>query len=326
MISRKTKNIFVRRKWELAMAVLLLAGIAILALFFYYQQSGILYDIPAIDVHEHIMLGPNGTSDLIRVMDRLNITKIVLLDTPTLTFGENSNFEGYDQNVENQLKMKQEFPGRFFVLYTYPPWDLEGPNKIVKYYGEGIDGLKFYNGVMYDLLGPINSTNMYRAYQKARELNLSVIMHVESQDPVQLAQFQQILRDFPDVIFICPHLCAAEDHLEILESLLDEHPNLYTDVGAWQRVGHFAVEQPDSFRQFIIKHQDRVMYASDMVYSDDSNQGLDLKQWLSCERDLLEKKTFTCFLETGTLTGLNLPHDVLVKIYQTNPERVYKGA
>ena len=284
------------------------------------------YSIPAIDVHEHIALGENQTADLIRIMDKLNISKMVLLDTPSVTFGKDDKFGDYDQNVEIQLKMKAQYPGRFLVLYTYPPWDTGGPNKIEKYYKEGIDGLKFYNGVIYNMLGPINSTAMYRAYEKARELNLSVLIHVESQDSEQLAEFEQVLRDFPNVTFICPHMCAAESHLDLLETLLDKYPNLYTDVSAWQRVGTFAVKMPDEYRQFIIKHSDRIMYATDLVKSNDVNDQLDAKAWFACERDLLEKGQFSCFLEDGVLRGLHLPHDVLVQIYQLTPKKVYANA
>lgn len=309
--------------------ILLLIGVISLAFlvnFNFHNTSS----IPAIDVHEHIVLKSTDTTQLVSIMNDLNIQKMVLLDTPGITFGTSNNFTDYDKNIEIQLAMKRQYPGRFLVLYSYPPWDADGPNKIEKYSREGIDGLKFYNGVIYDLLGPINSTAMYHAYEKARELNISVLIHVESQDPDQLPQFEQVLHDFPDVTFICPHMCAAQDHLDILEKLLDEHPNLYTDVSAWQRVGSFAVNNSESFRSFIIKHQDRVMYASDIVKGDEVNPQLTapyIEKWFKCEKDLLEKTNFVCFLEGNrVLQGLHLPDSVLKNIYQVNPKKVYKNA
>lgn len=306
--------------------LLLLLGLVAIAYFVSFPNAS---RMPAIDVHEHIVLNQTETAKLISVMDELKISKMVLLDTPGITLGTSSNFTDYDQNVETQLQMKAEYPGRFLVLYTYPPWDVEGPNKTEKYYKEGIGGLKFYNGVIYNLLGPINSSQMYLAYQKARELNISVLIHVEALDPVQLPQFVQVLRDFPDVIFICPHFCGAARNLTVLDSLLIEHKNLFTDVGPWHRVGTYAVRNPEQFRKFVIKHQDRIMYATDMVRADDVNtflSGSNMEKWLQCERDFLEKTNFFCYKEKGLLKGLNLPQDVLKNIYEINPEKVYRSA
>jgi predicted TIM-barrel fold metal-dependent hydrolase len=211
-------------------------------------------------------------------------------------------------------------------LYTFPPWDKDGPKKIEEYYKQGIDGLKFYNGVMYDLLGPINSSQMYLAYQKARELNLSAIMHAEALDEEQFAEFEQVLNDFPDVIFICPHLCGAAENLTVLEAMLAEHKNLYTDSGPWHRVGTDVVKDPETFRIFFIKHSDRIMFATDMVRADDVNEKMNMEKWFKCDKDLLEKINFVCYKEKGWLQGMHLPEDVLKNIYQITPKEVYKNA
>ena len=301
----------------------LLLGLIFLAYFVNLNSVG--SNIPAIDVHEHIMLNKSDTAKLISIMEQSKISKIVLLDTPSITFGKNNLFEDYDQNVEKQLQMKTLYPDRFLVLYTYPPWDAQGPEKVEKYYKEGIDGLKFYNGVLHDLLGPINSTAMYAAYQKARELNLSVIMHAEALDKEQFAEFEQVLNAFPDVIFVCPHLCGSAENLTVLDLMLKQHANLYTDSGPWHRVGTFAVKNPEEFRNFFIKHQDRIMYATDIVQENISSENF-VQKWFQCDRDLLEKINFLCFKEKGWLQGMHLPEDVLKNIYEINPKKIYRNA
>jgi predicted TIM-barrel fold metal-dependent hydrolase len=214
-------------------------------------------------------------------------------------------------------------------LYTYPPDDLNGPKKTEEYFKQGISGLKFYNGVILAFsnltdFDPINSTRMYAAYQKARELHLPVTIHVEALLADQFNQFEQVLTDFPDVTFICPHLCAVESNLAVLESMLNRHQNLYVDSGPWHRVGTFAIEEPEKFREFFIKHSDRIMFGTDVVLASDVNKELDVKAWIQCEKDLLEKKEFTCYKEDGILKGLNLPFDTLKNIYEVTPRKVYK--
>jgi predicted TIM-barrel fold metal-dependent hydrolase len=302
--------------------IFLFVGLIFLAYFINLDTSG--SNIQAIDVHEHIVLNESETPKLIKIMDDLKISKMILLDTPSETLGKNDKFEDYDQNVETQLKMKALYSGRFLVLYTYPPWDVDGPNKTEKYYKEGIDGLKFYNGVITDL-GPINSSQMYAAYQKARQLNLSVVMHAEALNEEQFVEFEQVLNDFPDVIFICPHLCGSAENLAVLDSMFAEHKNLYTDSGPWHRVGTYVVKNPEKFREFFIAHSDRIMFATDIVRGDMSSNMI-VEKWFQCGRDLLEKINFRCFLEKGWLQGMHLPKDVLINIYQINPKKVYKNA
>jgi predicted TIM-barrel fold metal-dependent hydrolase len=304
--------------------IFLLLGLVFLAYF--VSLSSNTSNIPAIDVHEHIMLNNSETAKLIAIMDQLNISKMVLLDTPGITFGTSENFTDYDENIQIQLKMKSLYPGRFLVLYTFPPWDKDGPSKIEEYYKQGIDGLKFYNGVIYDLLGPINSSQMHAAYQKARELNLPVTIHVEALDEEQFAEFEQVLNDFPDVIFICPHLCGSAENLTVLDSMFAQHKNLYADSGPWSRVGKYAVKNPETFRQFFINHSDRIMYATDIVRADDVNSNINMTKWFKCDRDLLERIDFLCFKEKGWLKGMHLPENVLKNIYEINPKKVYRNA
>ena len=312
---------------------LLLLSLLIVTIYFLITFNSEKNSLEIIDVHEHIMLDEKETSQLISLMDEMNISKMILLDTPSITFGKNYKFEDYDKNVEQQLRMKELYPDRFLVLYTYAPDDVNGPKKIEEYAKKGISGLKFYNGVLLAFsnltdFDPINSTRMYAAYQKARELHLPVTIHVEALLKDQFEQFEQVLTDFPDVIFICPHMCTVESDLEVLESMLKRHSNLYVDSGPWHRIGTFAIEEPEKFRTFFIRHSDRIMFGTDIVRASDVNTQLDMKAWIQCEKDLLEKEQFTCFREKGRekeiLKGLHLPTDVLRNIYEVTPRKVYK--
>ena len=306
-------------RWKKFLAPLSFASFIIFAVYFVSINTTNTDTLRIIDVHEHIMtINDTDTFRLVEMMNELKISKMVLLDTPSVLFGENtSKFEKYDENVQHLLRMKQLFPDRFLIHYTFPDSDVRGPEKFAALVPKGVDGLKFYYG---DLRGSLNSSVMYAAYEKAREFNKPVIIHVESQEESQWQQFEQVLNDFPDVIFICPHLCAVDTHLEILEDLLARHGNLYTDAGPWTRVGVHATADPERYRDFFIKHSDRIMFAVDLVtdhYRDD------MASYYKCQMNLLEKSKFTCEILKGAFVGLNLPKEALDNIYWKTAKKVY---
>jgi predicted TIM-barrel fold metal-dependent hydrolase len=278
-----------------------------------------------IDVHEHIVLDEAQTQSLIKVMNRAGIATMFLLDSPDVTFDANAGFDGYDDTVTSQLAMKAQYPGRFRVFYTYPSPDADGPLKTRRLAARGIDGLKFYNGLpmLRDELGPIDSRAMYAGYGVARELRLPVIIHVEALLPDERREFEHALDDFPEVTFICPHLCGVQSSLEILNAMLKAHPNLFTDSGPWHRVGAFAVRDPEKFRAFYLAHSDRIMFASDSVYEDRLGSNPSLDAILECERNLLETKYFSSFRSEAVMTGLYLPRATLEDIYFKTTARAF---
>jgi predicted TIM-barrel fold metal-dependent hydrolase len=290
------------------------------------NDSGALRGI--IDVHEHIVLPEAGTQSLIDVMDRRGIATMFLLDSPAVTFDSSAGFEGYDETASRQLAMKRRYPGRFRVFYTYPAYDADGPAKAERLAGQGIDGLKFYNGLpmLRDKLGTIDSPAMHAAYAIANAHGLPVIIHVEALQTVQRHELERVLSDFPRVNFICPHLCGVQSSLDILAAMLKAHPNLFTDGGPWHRVGAFVVKAPEKFRAFYIAHSDRLMFASDSVFEDSLGEHPAFDNILECERDLLETKYFSSFRSLGVMSGLYLPRAALEDIYFKTAARVFPPA
>ncbi len=278
-----------------------------------------------IDVHEHIVLPASKTKSLVEVMDRRGIATMFLLDSPDVTFDADAEFEGYDETVTRQLAMKRQYPDRFRVFYTYPATDVDGPRKVAHLADQGIDGLKFYNGLLMlrDELGPIDSRAMYAAYSVASERGLPVIIHVEAMVADERREFERVLNDFPRVTFICPHLCGVQSSLEVLGAMLAAHPNLYTDGGPWHRVGAFAILSPEKFRAFYIAHSDRIMFASDSVYEDHLGTDPSLDEILECERNLLQTKYFSSFRSEEVMPGLYLPRATLEDIFFRTAARVF---
>jgi predicted TIM-barrel fold metal-dependent hydrolase len=302
-----------------------LAIALLICAFWLAERAVVAGDALIFDDHEHIVLDPGQTKSLIAVMDRAGIATMVLLDSPDVTFDSDARFVGYDETVTRQLAMKRQYPDRLRVFYTYPAYDIDGPRKAERLADQGIDGLKFYNGLLMlrDQLGPIDSGAMYAAYGLASARGLPVIIHVEATLAAQRREFERVLSDFPRVRFICPHLCGVQSSLEILAAMLEAHPNLFTDGGPWHRVGAFAVRAPEKFRAFYIAHSDRIMFASDSVFEDSLDEDPGLDEVLECERNLLETKYFSSFRSEEVMPGLYLPRAALEDIFFRTAARVF---
>src|SRR3989344_3323394 len=316
-------------------AILLVVSMFAISIFLSNQGWLLKRKFSIIDVHEHL-LNRSEIPQIINVMNSLKISKMVLLNSL-------SDSSVNEENMDDLLRIKEEYPDRFLVFYTLDPNLPDSLEMLNERISQGIDGLKFYHGVIWEktneenlsktldfwegkynitsLYGPINSSQMKEVFKIAGKARLPVIIHVES-STYQLDEFEDVLKEFPNIKFICAHFCTVERNLQVLGNLFDRYPNLYTDISAWQRVGTFATKDTKSFREFILRYQDRIMWGSDIVIgSQDEKQ---IFNFLKCHLDLLEIKKFYCFLEPSTLLdGLNLPEETLRKIYEENPNKFF---
>ena len=282
-------------------------------------------DFEKIDIHEHIK-DLNQTERLLPVMEKLNIKKMVLLNSPTLTFGENTTlFKGVDEHADEIFRIKEKYPDKFLVFVTIDPNDTKVLEKFENNIKRGADGIKLYHGLKMGL-GPINTSLMYKIYERARENKLPIVIHAEALDPEQRPQLEQMLADFPDLKIKCAHFCGSATNLVLLQILLDKYPNLYVDMSPWQRVGSVSAKrEAELFRNLTIKNQDRIMFSSDIVLDGDWLNEQMIEKWYRCNLDLLEKESFECYKSSvNPVHGWNLPNDVLKKIYWDNPEKFLK--
>jgi predicted TIM-barrel fold metal-dependent hydrolase len=134
-----------------------------------------------------------------------------------------------------------------------------------------------------------------------------------------LKRRDNLIRQHPDTIFILPHFANYAENIPYVSRLLDENPNVYIDFSA--RLDELG-RQPYSTRAFFIRHQDRIIFGTDMPASIDTSVEM--------------YRTYFRFLETfdesfhapdydGTferarwpICGIGLPEEVLKKIYSEN--------
>jgi len=136
-----------------------------------------------------------------------------------------------------------------------------------------------------------------------------------------------VLSTYPALKMIGAHLGSLEWDVDVLAERLDSYPNFAVDMAA--RVCHFQVQEREKVRNFIIKYQDRILYATDLGISEENVENR--LQWLGDEwrSDWAYFATDSLMSSRnveGEFVGLDLDEEVLRKIYYSNALNWYPGA
>lgn len=216
----------------------------------------------------------------------------------------------------------------------------------------GASGLKLWLGKPDHHWMSLHDPRVGASYEKATELGVPVLIHIgdpkeyweeitpESfwyavlkdnpqwtfrDKPVasrdQLFSEQRImLEKYPETTFICPHMGGHADNLEYLCELFDQYPNMYVDTTAYEPV---LGQDPESSRAFFTKYQDRVIVGTDNGWKAEGMKVF--KERMNAVRLFyeteVEQKDLEDFLPRRpgySIRGINLPEDILFKIYQQN--------
>jgi hypothetical protein len=145
----------------------------------------------------------------------------------------------------------------------------------------------------------------------------------------QINARDHLLELHPDLKFIGCHLGSLEWNIDELAKRLDKYPNMVVDMAA--RICHLqyqSAKDRTKVRDFCIKYQDRLLYGTDL--SDDlTNDQEDLARqihatWLDDWKYFTSKEEMTSPVFRGKFEGLQLPKEVVRKIYSENAIRWYK--
>ncbi len=311
-----------------------------------------------IDVHSHLWNMPlMDLNELVAEMDEINMGYIVNLSGSG--FGPQAAKDVYfDKSVEN---IKENQPGRIglFVNVDFNSIDVtnhvENQVTVIRdAVAKGAIGLKVYkslgltnkdskgNRVAVDdkRLGPI--------WEVCGELGIPVLIH--SADPFQFWQdrdgqnerwfelkekpnryygdsdfippFEDIIKEQHTIFerhkkttFINAHLGWMGNDLKRLGEHLDRYPNVVTEFGA---VIAELGRQPKTARQFFIDYQDRIMFGKDSYNKEEF-----YTYFRVLESD---DEYFSYFRKRHAfwkMYGLNLPDEVLKKVYYQNALKLF---
>jgi hypothetical protein len=127
-----------------------------------------------------------------------------------------------------------------------------------------------------------------------------------------------LLAQNPKLRVVGAHLGSMEDNLQVLAEHLDRFPNFAVDTAA--RVPHLMVQPRDKVRAFILKYQDRILYATDLEYLRDETPKDVMPEWEG--QYALDWRYFATSdsfeYSNHKIQGLELPKPVLRKLYHDN--------
>ena len=317
---------------------------------------------PVIDVHNHVNDARRSSGEripparVIEVMDHSNLQTIVIL---TGMWGE------YLQAVLDE--MVKPYPGRF-VVFTQIDWkrvdepDFSGSmvKQIDDAVARGARGLKVLKDFGLTVrrksgeLVKVDDPELDPIWADCGRLGIPVAIHTTDPEaffhPVngENERFEELLHHpdwsfygprfpskeslltarervfarHPGTTFIALHVGNWPENLDYVSQQLDRLPNVVIEVGARQaEIGR----QPRRAREFFEKYQDRILFGTDMT----PEEGL-YRNWFRFLETADDSFDYWGAPEQGRwkIYGLNLPDEILNKVYRRNAERIfgqYKG-
>jgi uncharacterized protein len=312
---------------------------------------------PFIDVHNHQadMTTPGALEELIKEMEKLNMAVMVNLS--------GRGFRRSADHLEKSLTNIQKYQPKRFVLFTNvdftaiddPEWQARMVKQLEEDVKRGAQGLKIYKSLGMrdrDKNGNrirIDDPRIDPIWAKCGELGIPVLIHAADPKPfwspmdstnerwlelkthegrqrsnTDPAPWEQIIqeqhnmfRKHPKTKFINAHMGWYPNDLEKLGKLLDAMPNMYVEIGA---VIAELGRQPHTARNFMIKYQDRVMFGKDSWQPDEYTTYFRVLE--TADEYFPYHKRYHAFWR---MYGLELPDDVLKKIYYKNALKVIPG-
>ncbi|MCL2744485.1 MAG: amidohydrolase [Planctomycetaceae bacterium] len=297
-------------------------------------------DIPIVDVHVHP----------VAVNDAANFIKI--RDTVKEKCGANLAFwVGMSDPGELLAEMKSACNNR--ILFAVNQKQLHKgltitSDEIISKIRNGYVGMKFWFGPHYRILKEgeegitrINDprfADFFAAMEREKVLMTS--MHIADpngpfgdrgkwvKDPVyfweQIRAFENVIAKYPKLTFIAAHgswLVCQDAQIDYLRYLLSTYPNLHVDISATFQ--YMPAVNRDNLRDFYVGYQDRILYGTD---GGSLPVGYAVNGYINTFAILETDETVKgSFFGDVPVKGLDLPREVLEKIYYKNALKLYPG-
>jgi uncharacterized protein len=303
----------------------------------------------AIDVHAHVYAEtPQDVSDWVRTMDETGLERTIVLTGAT--------GPEFDRLVELYLK---PYPNRFQLYCGIDTRDLNAADfsaravrELVRCYEKGARGVGEVSDKGWGIGGSGKSplpraqrlhpddARLDAFWEKCAELGLPVNLHiadhpscwqplgpnqertgdfqtfnlhgkdVPSYDEL-LSMRDRMLERHPKTKVITCHLSNQGNDLEALAKVMDRYPNLTLDISARD---YELGRQPRAAVKFLQKYSERVLFGTDM--------GRDKIVYTGWWRLLESADEFIPGRVWWRYYGLELPPELLEKLYRTNALRI----
>lgn len=305
-----------------------------------------------IDIHSHQRdMSVEKLTSLLSEMEALNEGVMV-----NLSGGSGASLKEKVENIE------KSFPNRFAVFANVDfegvgtaDWGIKAAKQLEEDVKNGAKGLKIFKslGLRYkDISGnrvAIDDQRLDPVWAKCGELGIPVLIHAadpksfwdemdstnerwlelktrprRKRSATDPAPWEQIIKEqhnvfkkHPKTNFINAHMGWYANNLGKLGQLMDEIPNMYVGIAA---VIAELGRQPQHARAFFVKYQDRILFGKDSWKPEEFPTYFRVLE--SNDEYFPYYKKYHAF---WAMYGLNLPDEVLKKVYYKNALKIVPG-
>jgi len=311
---------------------------------------------PVIDIHNHLGGGAEYLTEervarYLAEMDSAGVRTVINLDG-----GSGQRLR------ETIAALDQKHPGRFltfaqvdFTGIDDEDWSTRETERLRNSFELGARGLKFHKSLglrirykngklmmpddpkldaIYGLCGELGKpivihvsdpaaffTPLDRFNERWHELNQHPdwLFFGDQFPPRQqiLDALEQAIARHPGTTFISTHFGNNAENLEAVARQLDRYPNLYVDFDA--RISELG-RQPYTARRFFLKYQDRILFGTDTTPRRDAFRIY--YRFLETDDEYFDCSASHHLQGFWMIYGIQLPDEVLVKVYHENAERL----
>jgi predicted TIM-barrel fold metal-dependent hydrolase len=308
---------------------------------------------PFIDVHNHqnSQMPMAQLDKLVKDMDGINLQVMVNLSG------------GYGGTLEKGVaNMKGHYKNRFVVFANIDFTDIDAPGyshraaaQLERDVHNGAQGLKIFKNFGMDLKDTkgqrihVDDPRFDELFETCGRLKIPVLIHTaepwsffqpmdqynerwlelkthpgRARPPDKNPSWETLMGEqhnlfarHPNTTFIAAHLGWLGNNLAELGRLLDRLPNVNTEIAA---VLYELGRQPRFAREWLIKYQDRVMFGKDVWNAQEYYTYFRVLETADEYFDYYRK--YHAFWQ---MYGLDLPDEVLKKLYYKNALRIIPG-
>ncbi|MCC7085961.1 MAG: amidohydrolase family protein [Pirellulales bacterium] len=311
---------------------------------------------PVIDVHNHLgggkkKLTPEQVQKYLNALDEAGVQTVVDLDGMW-----------DDTLKETLAALDEAHPGRFLTFAQInfngidnDDWSQRETKRLKASFAAGAKGLKFHKSLGLTIryqdgrLMPVDDPKLDPIWKLCGEMHKPIMIHVAdpaafftpldqynerwhelnshpdwlfygdkfpSRDEI-LAQRNRAIAKHPETTFIGAHVGNNSEDLATVGKWLDMYPNFYVDIDA--RISELG-RQPYTARKFLIKYQDRVMFGTDTSPNVEAYRIY--YRFLETDDEYFDCAASHHLQGFWMIYGVDLPKEVLEKIYRTNAIKV----
>lgn len=315
-------------------------------------------DLPVIDCHVHTWM-------LRKALDQETLRRQGEALVEIIRKGNLKRMYAFDSRNHPGLYLKARYPGLFYAG-GYAPWtgdtdrlaDVDWPDYVRSLIELGYDGIGEMGSkpVTHDRHVPLDSGYYEGFWDACESLGFPVLCHVGDVEDFwhedltpdwakvrgwgywsgDYPSLSELYREIENVLYshtrlkiaLC-HFLFLSPHLERATDFLQDHGNANVDLSLGVELMYNISRRRDDWRDFFIKHDDRILLGTDIGMSATSRQHLDriwlLRNFLESDEEFHTPSTADDLLTRyeEPYMGLKLPRASLEKIYAKNFQRLW---